>query len=143
MSTIHGTVHWNELLTRNIEASRAYYTAACGWVWEVAEMPEGPYHLAMAHGRPIAGMMDMTGVPQFEGLAAHWQTYLAVDDLDAALKRVADKGGEILRPPFDVPEVGTIAMVQDPGGAAVGLMTPTPTWDASPGGPSGMENVPV
>lgn len=143
MSTIHGTVHWSELLTWDVVASRAYYEAVCGWAWEAMEMPEGPYHVAMAHGRPMAGMLDMNGRPQFEGMPAHWCTYLAVDDLDAALARAADHGGKVLRPRFEVPDVGSIAMVEDAGGAALGLMTPTPTWDAAPGDPSGMENVPI
>ena len=33
-------------------------------------------------------------------------------------------GGEIRRPPFDIPGIGRIAMIADPTGAALGLMTP-------------------
>ena len=33
-------------------------------------------------------------------------------------------GGVILQPPFDVPEVGRIAMIRDATGAQVGWMTP-------------------
>ncbi|MEM9248683.1 MAG: VOC family protein [Pseudomonadota bacterium] len=143
MGTTHGTVHWSELMTRDVAASRAYYEAVCGWVWEVAEMPEGPYHLAMAHGQPVAGMMDMTGMPEFEGVPAHWFTYLAVDDIDAALAAVTAKGGEVMRPTFDVPEVGSIAIVRDAGGAALGLMKPTPTWEGAEGDAAVMENAPV
>jgi hypothetical protein len=39
----------------------------------------------------------------------------------AALK---EAGGSVMRDPFDVPEVGRIAIVADPGGAAQGWMTP-------------------
>jgi len=130
-------------MTRDIEASRAWYEATCGWQFETMQMPEGPYHLAMAHGRPVAGMMDMEGDPEFEGMPPHWFTYVAVDDLDAALAAAEATGGKVLRPPFEVPDTGTIAIVQDAGGAAVGLMKPVPMWDAPTNEAGPLDNVPV
>jgi hypothetical protein len=29
-----------------------------------------------------------------------------------------------MRPPFDIPDIGRIAILREPGGAAVGWMTP-------------------
>jgi predicted enzyme related to lactoylglutathione lyase len=143
MSTTHGTVFWSELRTRDVDASRASYEAACGWQFETADMPDGPYHIAMAHGRPVAGMMDMSGVQEFDGMEPHWFTYIAVDDLDAALAALKASGGKVLRAPFEVPETGTIALVRDAGGAEVGLMTPVPMWDAPANDAGSLDNVPV
>jgi predicted enzyme related to lactoylglutathione lyase len=53
-----------------------------------------------------------------------WFTYIAVDDVDAAVKATEERGGKVIRPPFEVPGVGRIAILEDPGGAAVGMMTP-------------------
>lgn len=125
MSGTHGTIWWSELMTRAPEVARAYYGAVCGWSWEVMPMSEGgKYHIASSGGRPVAGLMDITGMPGMEDAPAHWFTYIAVDDVDAAARAIEERGARVLRAPWDVPGVGRIAIVEDPGGAAVGLMTP-------------------
>ena len=45
-------------------------------------------------------------------------------DVDAAVAETTALGGEIRRPPFDMPGIGRIAIVADPTGAVMGLMTP-------------------
>jgi predicted enzyme related to lactoylglutathione lyase len=49
---------------------------------------------------------------------------LSGDDVDARLKAAKAAGAKVLRGSFDVPGVGRIAIIQDPGGAAIGWMTP-------------------
>ena len=127
MSDLHGKIWWSELMTRDVSAAKAYYTATCGWHFEDMPMEgEDDYTCAMQGGRPVAGIMDMTGLPGMEGVPPHWFTYIAVDDVDAAAGATAQAGGTILRPAFDVPGVGRIVIVTDPTGAPVGLMTPAP-----------------
>ena len=120
----HGTVHWSELMTRDLEAAKAYYTSICGWEINEVPMPDGTtYFIGMKNDAPIAGIFEMSG-EQFEGVPAHWMTYLAVDDVDAAAQQTKDAGGEVLQDAFDIGGVGRIAMLKDPTGAAIGLMTP-------------------
>ncbi len=52
----------------------------------------------------------------------HWFTYIAVDDVDSRVAKVEAAGGMVIRPPFDVPGVGRIAIVKDKGGAVCGWM---------------------
>ncbi len=59
-------------------------------------------------------------------LPEHWFSYLAVDDIDARCARAHEAGGKIAREPFDVPGIGRIAIIQQPGGGMVGWMTPAP-----------------
>lgn len=126
MSDIHGEIHWTELMTRDVDAAKAYYTETCGWQWQTMPMEEGAeYHVAMRGDQMVAGAMDMTAMPGLEETPPHWFTYLAVDDVDAATARTAELGGQIIRPCFDVAGVGRIAIVTDPSGAAIGLMTPS------------------
>jgi hypothetical protein len=125
MSGTHGAIWWSELMTRNPKAARGYYGALCGWSWDTMKMEDGSdYHVASRGGRPIAGVMDVTGMPGMEGVPAHWFTYIAVDDVDAAARATEERGGKVLRPPWDVSGVGRIAILEDPSGATVGLMTP-------------------
>lgn len=143
MSTSHGTIWWSELMTRDVDAARRYYADVCGWRWEVMPMPEGDYHIAEAHGRPVAGLMDITHLPDHEEVAPHWFTYIAVDDIEAALDAARAAGGTVQRAPYTVPEVGTIALVKDAGGASVGLMVPVDMWDPPETDSGTLENVPV
>jgi predicted enzyme related to lactoylglutathione lyase len=124
MSDFHGVVWWSELMTRDVPAALKYYESVCGWSFDNMPMDTGDYHIAKKGDRPMAGIMDMTGLPGLEEVPAHWFTYLAVDDLDAAVSETTAQGGAIHRPPFAVPGVGRIAIIADPTGAAVGIMTP-------------------
>jgi predicted enzyme related to lactoylglutathione lyase len=53
-----------------------------------------------------------------------WVPYLAVDRIDARYETALAAGATPMRPPFDVPGVGRIAILREPGGAVVGWMTP-------------------
>jgi predicted enzyme related to lactoylglutathione lyase len=85
-------------------------------------MGEGPYHVGSLDGAPIAGIFQK---PEEDDLPVSWMTYLAVSDLDAALADTKKHGGKIIRETFEVPGVGRMAVVSDPGGAVLSLMTPS------------------
>jgi uncharacterized protein len=53
-----------------------------------------------------------------------WMPYIAVDDIDARVRQAAQAGAKVMKEPFDVPGVGRIAMLTEPGGAGIGWMTP-------------------
>ena len=55
------------------------------------------------------------------GVPPMWNTYIAVDDVDAATERAKGAGGQVLMAPFDIMDAGRMAFVMDPTGAAVGL----------------------
>ena len=59
----------------------------------------------------------MTG----QGVPPAWNTYLAVDDVDAAAKRAADAGGQLAMPVMDVMDAGRVAFAIDPSGAVMGM----------------------
>ena len=123
--TAHGHFHWNELMTRNIAKAKEFYGKTLGWTFTEMPMPdqEGNYVVAMDGETMVAGMMQMGG-PQFAGLPEHWMGYIAVDDIDKRVAALKEAGGTVMREPWDVGEVGRIAIVADPGGAAQGWMTP-------------------
>jgi len=125
MSDLHGTVHWTELMTRDVAKAKAYYAKVCGWEFDEVPMEEGIYHIARVGETMVAGIMDLADMPGMEAATPYWMTYLAVDDVDAAVKETAAMGGGVHRAPWDVEGVGRVAMISDPAGAALGIMTPT------------------
>ena len=122
----HGHVHWSELMTDDVEAAKAFYGAATGWTFADMPMPEGTYTLCQVDGQPVAGIAPLA-MTNDEDLPTHWMTYLAVADIDAVVAKAETGGGKIVTPPFDVPGVGRIAVMTDPSGARIGMMTPAET----------------
>ena len=83
----------------------------------------GTYWVAKMGGEYVGGLLPLTS-PQFDGVPESWMSYLAVDDVDARVKKAQSAGAILMRPIFDVPGVGRIAILKEPGGAGVGWMTP-------------------
>ncbi len=119
----HAMFYWNELMTNDVEKAKAFYATVIGWSFEAMPMPEGTYWIAQHDGKPVAGIMAMQGIVP-DGIPPHWMSYLAVDDIDTRIAAAATNGATILRPCFDVPGVGRIAILTDPTGAAMGWITP-------------------
>lgn len=124
-TTPHGLFIWNELNTRDMEAAKAFYAATLGWTFTAMPMPEGPDYALIHSGEAEVGGIFVLDGPECEGVPEHWFSYIAVDDVDERIKGAVAAGGTVLRAPFDVPEVGRIAIVRDSQGAVAGWMTPT------------------
>ena len=122
----HGTFGWRELMTNDVAKAKAFYQATLGWTFSDMTMQSGAvYTLAHSGSAIVAGMMDMKGVTP-PGVPPHWFNYIEVDDVDHRVGLFAEHGGQVLRSPFNVPNVGRIAIALDATGAAIGLMTSTP-----------------
>jgi len=116
-------VHWNELNTRDVAKAKAFYAETFGWTYNDMPIEGGTYVLIMVGEQLVGGMFDITA-PEFDGMPAHWFTYFACDDIDAVVGKVAGAGGMVIRPPWDMPTVGRIAIVKDSSGAVSGWMMP-------------------
>jgi predicted enzyme related to lactoylglutathione lyase len=124
MAWSHGTFHWNELMTRNVEGAKKFYAETLGWSFDGMPMPGGgTYWLATMDGTPAGGIFDISGA-DYQGVPESWMPYIAVDNVDARVKKAIAAGAKLMKPIFEVPEVGRIAILMEPGGAGVGWMTP-------------------
>jgi predicted enzyme related to lactoylglutathione lyase len=131
-----GSLNFNVLNTRDVEAARVFYGAVFGWdaldiggtvMWGLAaygeflerRMPGMRENMAamgaperfqdvVASAMPIAG--DQPDTP------AHWGVTFAVDDADAAAARATELGGQVVVSPFDAPWV-RMTVITDPQGA--------------------------
>ncbi len=128
MSDNHGLVWWTELMTRDLERAVKYYADTCGWSYDTMDMMDGSgtYYVARVGDRPVAGLMDMSSMQHLAEVPPHWFSYFAVDDVEAAVGATRAAGGQVMREPFDVAGIGRIAILTDPIGAAMGLITPAP-----------------
>ena len=125
MNTEHGTFCWNELMTRDVERAKKFYARhhRLELQVDVDAHGGGTYWCAMQGGKPVAGIFPLSS-PEFDGVPEGWMSYLAVDDVDKRTAKATAAGAKLMRPIFDVPDVGRIAILTEPGGAGVGWMTP-------------------
>jgi hypothetical protein len=83
----------------------------------------GTYWVAKMGEEWVGGMFDISG-PDYTGVPEGWMSYIAVDNVDARVKKALAAGAKLMKPAFDVPGVGRIAVLMEPGGAGIGWMTP-------------------
>jgi len=129
----HGTVWWNELNTHHPEKAVKFYTEIFGWKAHTASMAdmsrppkpgEPAYTTFMRDGQPAFGCINLNTIPGMDHVPEHWFTYFHVDDVDKTAKAIASAGGKVVRPPWDIPGVGRIAIVSDVNGGMFGLGKP-------------------
>jgi len=115
--SVPGAPAWFEVLTRDYDASVAFYRDVFGWVTTPVSDAPGFSYTTLGEGDSVkAGIMDAS---QFlpDGVPAHWSTYFAVTDTDVTLAQVVDLGGSVLTGAEDTP-YGRMATVADANGAS-------------------------
>ena len=118
----HGIFCWNELSTNNLEAAKTFYRDLLGWKLHESDAAGMNYIEIEAAGKRIGGMYQQSpemGPP----MPPHWMAYIAVDNIDAVAARVAKLGGKVLVGPMNIPHVGRFAVINDPTGAAISIIT--------------------
>ncbi len=117
----HGVFSWNELFTTDMSEAKRFYKEALGWNLQDLDNPAVPYSIAMKGEREVAGIMGMT--KDMNGMSPQWGSYVTVDDVDARVAKVQSLGGKLCVPPKDIPNVGRFAVIADPQGAMLGMIT--------------------
>jgi uncharacterized protein len=111
---------WVELFTPEVNQARKFYGELFGWTSHASGEEYGGYVVFERDGEPIAGCMRNDGSmgPDM------WSVYLASADAAATAEKVKEHGGQVLVGPMQVGEMGHMAFVMDPAGAAVGIWQP-------------------
>jgi uncharacterized protein len=120
---------WYELLTTDADAAQRFYGDVVGWTVTPGAQPEMDYRMIAApDGEGVGGMLQLTDAMRAGGARPVWLGYLSVPDTDATVKQIEAQGGKVQMPPTTM-HVGRIAMVTDPQGAPIYVMTPAPPPD--------------
>lgn len=114
-----------DLATSDVEAATAYYTGLLGWETETVVTEEvGSYTVARLGGREVAALHAQGDAEREQGVPPLWYSYISVRDADATAQRVGALGGQVLVEPFDVTDLGRMAVVLDPASAVFMLWQP-------------------
>jgi len=120
----HGAFSWTELMTSDVPAARKFYGQLLGWTFKDMDSSPMPYTVISAGEQDIGGIMSVPA--QAKGMPPAWGTYVTVKNVDEVAGKVAALGGKVLSQPHDIPGVGRFAVIQDPQGATISLITYVP-----------------
>ncbi|MFV2055661.1 MAG: VOC family protein [Thiohalomonadales bacterium] len=117
----HGVYSWNELMTTDVPAAKAFYGELFGWALTDMNDSGTEYTMAKIGDTPVAGIMAKP--PEAEKMPNSWGGYVTVDDVDKRSKQAAELGGKILVEATDIPKIGRFAVLADPQGAVFAIIT--------------------
>ena len=118
--TTHGAFSWNELMTTDPEAAKKFYAEVFGWGMQEYPMGDFNYTVVKIGEEAVGGISPIP--PESTGTPPNWGTYITVDNVDATVEKVKALNGKVLSPPTDIPDVGRMAIIQDPQGAVLMVM---------------------
>ena len=134
-----GSFVWYELITPDPDGAKAFYDKVVGW--DIEPEPSGlsgmDYRMIRSDGGNAGGVLRLTEEMATHGTPPIWLGYLNVADVDATVAAAEQAGGAVMMPGMDVPGVGRIALIDDPQGAPIYVMHPTPP----PGTPDAVSDV--
>ena len=116
-----GVPCWVDTEQPDVEAARHFYAELFGWTFADAIPAEAPgtYLIASLGGRDVAAIGPADGDARGD-----WNTYIAVQDADAATANVRAAGGSVTLEPVDAGPGGRLAGCADPLGARFRLWQP-------------------
>jgi len=117
----NGVPCWVDLMSSDTAKSTEFYSELFGWTAEAPNPEFGGYTNFVKDGDRVAGLMQSH---PGEGVADVWSIYLCVDDAAATVQAARDCGGDVIVDAMPVGALGTMAVVTDAGGAAIGMWQP-------------------
>ncbi|MDX2494974.1 MAG: VOC family protein [Desulfuromusa sp.] len=112
-----GKFVWNDLLTDDAIAAKAFYGQLFGWTFE----EHVGYTLVKNDGQRIGGIAQIEEDSSKVGVS-RWLCALSVDDVDLAADVVTKSGGVVNVGPVDMENRGRGAIARDPQGAQLLLI---------------------
>jgi uncharacterized protein len=113
-----GTFSWVDLSTTDQDGAKTFYSGLFGW--EADDRPVGDgvvYSMQQLGGKDVAAISPQPEQQREAGVPPLWNSYVTVDSADDAASKAGDLGAAVHAPPFDVMDVGRMAVIQDPQGA--------------------------
>ncbi len=111
-----GTFCWVELTTTDAEGAKSFYTGLMGWEAEDDSIPGGGVYTMLRVGdKNVGGLYGMS--EEMKGVPPNWLLYVTVESAVEAAAKAKSLGGTVVKDAFDVMDVGSMAVLQDPTGA--------------------------
>lgn len=112
-----GAVVWDELLATDSHMAAGFYKALTGVDATTIERRGGEYIMLNGSDKPRAGILQNP----FSATDPLWLSYFGAGNPAAATNRAQSLGGKVILAPSENLREGSMAILQDPGGAIFAL----------------------
>jgi predicted enzyme related to lactoylglutathione lyase len=126
-----GTFSWADLSTTDQDAAKVFYSGLFGW--EADDRPVGDgivYSMQQIDGKDVAAISPQPDGQREAGVPPLWNSYITVESANDAAEKAGELGGNVHAAPFDVMDVGRMAVIADPQGAFFMVWDPKTTIGA-------------
>jgi uncharacterized protein len=110
-----------ELAATDLDKAKSFYRSLFDWQLNDMDMGGGMSYTLINVGEGTGGGMMKQMIP---GAPSAWLAYVQVDDIKAATEKAKSLGATIMRDVMDVTDEGSLSIIRDPTGAALGLWQP-------------------
>jgi hypothetical protein len=120
-----GSFCWIELGTNDAAAAKRFYSELFGWGF--SDTPVGPdmvYTILQIDGKEVGALYQQDERQRTEGVPPNWLSYVSVRSADETTAKAKSLGATIVMEPFDVFDVGRMAVMRDPQGATFAVWQP-------------------
>jgi uncharacterized protein len=115
-----GSPSWVDLASPDPADASRFYAGLFGWSIVEGPPEAGGYRMCEIDGKAVAGIsMQMN-----PDMPPWWTTYISVANADETAAAITDDGGSVVMEPFDVLDVGRMAVAADPTGAMFSIWQP-------------------
>lgn len=125
MKSVPGAFCVADLSTPDQDAASRFYVQLFAWrVGKEDENPAHNYYHLFNHDEFIGGILP----PAFRdpGAPPYWQIYFQVSDCEAIATKAKSLGAQLYIPPMPVEDIGRMAVMADPQGAAFAIFEAAP-----------------
>src|SRR6185295_112641 len=132
-----GTFCWVELGTSDASGAKDFYTKLFWWGY--VDNPMGPdmvYTMLKLDGKDVGALYQLMPDMVKQGIPPHWLSYVFVTSADETAAKAKELGATLMKEPFDVFDIGRMAVIQDPTGAVFAI------WQAGTHQGAAVVNVP-
>jgi uncharacterized protein len=119
-----GRFVWYELMTKDPGSAKAFYQDVIGWNAMGMEVAGEDYTMFANGEVPHAGMMQLPEEADAACAPSHWIGYIGVPDVEQAMADASEMGARTFIGPMSIPDVGKLAVMADPQGAAFAVYNP-------------------
>jgi predicted enzyme related to lactoylglutathione lyase len=116
-----GAPCWMDLVSSDPDRSVAFYTQLLGWTTQDSPPDFAGYRYFEKDGRAVGGCMR--NEPEWNAPDG-WSIYLRSNDVRATAAAAQAHGGATVMEPMDVPDNGSLVILQDAGGAVISAWQP-------------------
>jgi predicted enzyme related to lactoylglutathione lyase len=111
-----GMFCWVELATNDAAAAKSFYASVFGWKINDMPIPDGSvYTMLQVDGHDVGALYENKEHPPV------WNSYVSVSSADESAQRAQENGATVVAQPFDVMDVGRMAVIADAQGASLCL----------------------